>query len=430
MNAVAHRALNIESIRRDFPILSTLVNGYPLVYLDNGATSQKPNLVIDSQTDYYLHQNANIHRGVHFLSQLATQKYDVAREKTQAFLNAASTREVIFTAGCTAAINLVAQTYGRQILKAGDEILISTMEHHSNIIPWQLVAAQTGAIVRQIPITDEGEIDLDAYAKLLSERTKIVGIVHVSNSLGTINPVQKMIAQAHLVGAVVLVDGAQAGPHERIDVQAIDADFYVLSCHKMYAPTGVGVLYGKEALLKAMPPYQGGGDMIHTVSFDGSTYADLPYKFEAGTPNIAGVIGLGAAIDYLAGLGRGLLQEPDSSLGRALDAAFSGIKNYEHELTTYGMERLSDISGVRITGTAKEKAGILAFTMDCAHPHDIGTVFDHKGIAIRAGHHCCMPLMKRLGVPATARASLSFYNTVEEIDRLVDGVLMVKEMFG
>ena len=430
MSLATQKTLDIKAVRADFPILDTLVTGHPLVYLDNGASSQKPIPMIDATDAYWRDTNANVHRGVHHLSQKATREFDRSREKIQVFLNARSSKEVVFTAGCTASINLVAQSWGRANLAQGDEILISTMEHHSNIVPWQLIAEQTGAVVKVIPITDSGEIELDVYEKLLSERTKIVGIVHVSNSLGTINPVKEMIRLAHGVGAKVLVDGAQAGPHMRIDVQDLDADFYTLSCHKMYAPTGVGVLYGKQALLEAMPPYQGGGDMIYTVTFEKTTYAELPYKFEAGTPNIAGVIGLGATIDYLAGLGSQLLDESSSDLGLQLDACFDWISSSEKELTDYGTALLSEIPGLRLTGTAAKKAGILAFTLDCAHPHDVGTVLDNQGIAVRTGHHCCMPLMRRLSVPATTRASLALYNTKDEIDRLAFGVRKVKEMFA
>ncbi|MDR3690824.1 MAG: cysteine desulfurase [Fimbriimonas sp.] len=429
MNTATLTKLDVTQVRADFPILETVVNGRPLVYLDNGATSQKPLSVIRSQDDYYRSSNANVHRGVHHLSQIATRQFDLAREKVRVLLNARHAHEVIFTAGCTASINLVVQAWGRLNVKAGDEILVSTMEHHSNIVSWQLLAEQVGATVRPIPITDEGEIELDTYRSMLSERTKVVGIVHVSNSLGTVNPVKQMIEWAHAVGAVVLVDGAQAAPHMRIDVQAVDADFYTLSCHKMFAPTGIGVLYGKESLLDEMPPYQGGGDMINTVSFNGTTYAKLPFKFEAGTPNIAGVIGLGAAVDYLASIGQQLSKGDTATMAENLDAAFAWIEHHEAGLTKYGMKALADIPGVRLTGTSPHKAGILAFTLDVVHPHDIGTVLDSQGIAIRAGHHCCMPLMTRLGVPATARASLALYNTREEIDRLVSAVEIVREMF-
>lgn len=430
MSLLTKKPVDIQSIRRDFPILDTLVNGHTLVYLDNGASSQKPTAVIEAMNEYYLHTHANVHRGVHYLSQKATQQFDRARELMRVFLNARSGKEVIFTAGCTASINLVAQSWGRANLKAGDEILISTMEHHSNIVPWQLIAEQTGAVVRVIPMTDSGELELDVYERMLNERTKMVALVHVSNSLGTINPVKDMIHSAHRIGAKVLIDGAQGAPHLRIDVQDLDADFYAVSCHKMYGPTGIGVLYGKQHLLEAMPPYQGGGDMIHTVSFEKTTYAELPFKFEAGTPNIAGVVGLGATVEYLAAIGSRLVEEPNVELGGRLDACFEWIGDHESDLTKYGTEALSEVSGLKLTGTAPHKAGILAFTMDCAHPHDVGTVLDNVGIAVRTGHHCCMPLMHRLGVPATTRASLGIYNTKQEIDSLVDGVKKVKEMFG
>ncbi len=430
MNVLTRKSLDIDAIRADFPILQTLVNGHQLVYLDNGASSQKPLYVIDAMDTYWKQTNANVHRGVHHLSQKATQQFDAARETMRVFLNASSSKEVIFTAGCTASINLVAQTWGRTNIQAGDEILISTMEHHSNIVPWQLLADQVGAVIKVIPMTDAGEIELDVYEKLLSDKTKLVGIVHVSNSLGTINPVKEMIQLAHKAGAKVLVDGAQAAPHMRIDVQALDADFYVVSCHKMYAPTGIGVLYGKQQLLEAMPPYQGGGDMIYTVSFEKTTYAELPYKFEAGTPNIAGVIGLGASVEYLATLGQQLLGDSEGSLSQNLDACFGWIEEREAELLAYGTAAISDISGLKLTGTAAHKAGILAFTLDCAHPHDVGTVLDNQGIAVRTGHHCCMPVMTRLGIPATTRASIGLYNTFEDIDDLVAGIKRVKELFG
>ncbi len=426
----AESGFDVNQIRAEFPILSTQVNGKPLVYLDNGASSQKPVAVIEAMDAYWRETNANVHRGVHYLSQKATREFDASREKVRAFLGAKHSHEIIFTAGCTASINLVAESWGRSNLKAGDEILISTMEHHSNTVPWQLIAQRVGATVLPIPISDAGEIDLDAYRGMLSERTKMVAIIHVSNSLGTINPVKEIIQMAHAAGAKVLVDGAQAGPHIRINVQDLNADFYTLSCHKMYAPTGIGVLYGKETLLNEMPPYQGGGDMIHTVSFEKTTYAPLPYKFEAGTPNIAGVIGLGSTIDYLAALGSRFENREVADISEALDAAFRTLEAREKELTDYGMQVLGDIDGVRLTGTAPNKVGILAFTLDCAHPHDVGTVLDNIGIAVRTGHHCCMPLMKRLGVPATTRASLAMYNTHEEIDELVVGIKKVKELFG
>jgi cysteine desulfurase/selenocysteine lyase len=426
------KPLDLTRFREDFPILRTQVNGRPLIYLDNAATSQKPQHVLDVLDAYWTQANANVHRGVHHLSQKATKQFDDAREKIRILLNARSTKEVILTKGCTEGINLVANGIGSAPLNvgSGDEILLSHMEHHSNIVPWQIAAEKVGAVIKVIPITDAGEIDLQAYEELLSERTKIVGIVHVSNSLGTINPVKQMVAMAHRVGALVLVDGAQAGPHHLIDVQDIDADFYTLSCHKIYAPTGVGVLYGKQSLLEAMPPYHGGGDMIRTVSFEKSTYADLPAKFEAGTPNIAGVIGLGAAIDYLAGMARQSLSQPELPQREALEQAYRALHAQEVALTDYTTERLSQMPGLRITGTAKEKAGIIAFTLEGAHPHDIGTILDSEGIGIRAGHHCCMPLMKRLGVPATARASFAFYNTFEEADQLIDGIGRVREMFA
>jgi cysteine desulfurase / selenocysteine lyase len=412
------------AVRGDFPILRQTVNGKPLSYLDNAATAQKPQIVLDVMDRYWSGTNANIHRGVHYLSQKATAQYDEARESIRRLLNAKHAHEVILTKGCTEGINLVAQSYARNRLKPGDEILLSTMEHHSNIVPWQLVAEQTGAVVKAIPITDAGEIDLEGYRALLSDRTKIVGVVHVSNSLGTINPVKEMARLAHDAGAIIVIDGAQGGPHLRVNVQDIDADFYTLSCHKIYAPTGVGTLYGKESLLDSMPPYHGGGDMVRTVSFEKTTYAPLPAKFEAGTPNIAGVIGLGAAIEYLESLGAPLGGDDP------LASTFAAIQQRERELVSRTVAGLSEIEGVRLIGTAKDKAGIVGFVMDQAHPHDIGTILDSEGIAIRAGHHCCMPLMTRLGVPATARASFAFYNTEEEADRLVQGVRQVKEMFS
>jgi len=415
---------NPPTTRADFPILSTEANGHPLIYLDNAATTQKPVAVLQALDRYWTTQNANVHRGVHHLSQVATRLYDEAREKARVLLNAKSTAEVIFTKGTTDGINLVAASLS---LSEGDEILLSTMEHHSNIVPWQLAAGKVGAVVRPIPITDEGEIVWDAYVDLLkSGRVKVVGIVHVSNSLGTVNPIKEMARLAHEAGALILVDGAQAAPHTLIDVQDLDADFYTLSGHKLYGPTGIGVLYGKESLLNAMPPYQGGGDMIRVVTFERTTYADLPAKFEPGTPNIAGVIGLGAAVDYLSSLGG----KPSGNLRNDLGAAFAEIERYEHALLGYATEKLSKIDGLTITGTAREKAGILAFTLRQAHPHDIGTILDQLGIAVRTGHHCCQPLMRRLGVPATARASFAFYNTFEEIDRLADGVESITEMFA
>ncbi len=402
----------VERIRNDFPILKQQVHGKPLVYLDNAATSQKPQVVIDTVTQYYLAQNSNVHRGVHFLSEQATQAFEGARAKVARFLNASNAREVIFVRGATEGINLVAQSYGRTFIKAGDEILISAMEHHSNIVPWQMLCEQIGARLRVIPFNYDGELFLDEYERLLNEWTKLVAVVHVSNALGTINPIKQIIEMAHRRGIPVLVDGAQAVPHMRVDVQELECDFYAFSGHKLFGPTGIGVLYGKADLLEAMPPYQGGGDMISAVTFEKTHYNTLPYKFEAGTPDIAGVIGLGVAIDYLSEIG--------------LDA----ITAYEHELLAYATDALSTIKGVRIIGTAREKAGVLSFVLDGIHAHDIGTILDHEGIAIRAGHHCAMPVMQRFGVPATARASLAFYNTKEEVDALIRAIHKVIEVFG
>ena len=405
-------ALDVENIRRDFPLLTQKIHGKSLVYLDNAATTQKPQAVIDRITRYYQEENSNIHRGVHSLSEKATQAYEAARAKVRGFLNASQDREILFVRGATEGINLVAQSYGRVFIKAGDEIVLSVMEHHSNIVPWQMLCEERGAALRVIPINDTGELGRDEYEKLLNERTKLVSIVHISNALGTINPVKQMIRSAHDRGIPVLVDGAQAVPHLAVDVQELDCDFYVFSGHKLFGPTGIGILYGKAGLLEQMPPYQGGGDMISSVSFEKTCYNTLPYKFEAGTPHIAGGIGLGAAIDYLNGIG------------------MERIAAYEQELLAYATDALSGIPGMRIIGTAKEKAGVLSFILDGVHPHDIGTILDHEGIAIRAGHHCAMPLMQRLGVPATARASLAFYNTKEEIDLLVKGIYKVKEVFA
>ncbi len=402
---------NPELIRQDFPILHQEIYGKPLVYLDNAATTQKPQIVIDAVSNYYSRYNSNIHRGVHYLSQQATDAYENARKTVQKFINATSTKEIIFTRGTTEAINLVACSYGRENLKQGDEIIISTMEHHSNIVPWQMLCEQTGAILHVIPITDSGEIILEEYQKLLNDRTKIVSIIHVSNSLGTINPVKIMTEMAHESGAVVLVDGAQAIQHFAVDVQDIGCDFYAFSGHKLYAPTGIGVLYGKRKLLEAMKPYQGGGDMILSVSFEKTTYNELPHKFEAGTPNISGVIGLGAAINYLNNIG------------------FEKISAYEDEVLSYGTALLSEIETLHIIGTAKEKSSVLSFSIDGIHPHDIGTFLDRDGIAVRAGHHCTQPLMKRYSVPATTRASISFYNTKAEIDALVVSLKKIIRMF-
>jgi len=404
--------LDIERIREDFPILRHQIRGKPLVYLDNAATSQKPQVVIDAVSRFYSAENANIHRGVHYLSERATVAYDEVREKVAQFLNARSSREIIFTRGTTEGINLVAQSYGRTNLKPGDEIVITAMEHHSNIVPWQLVCEQTGAVLKAAPINDDGELDVTAFEQLLSDRTRLVAVVHLSNALGTINPIKRLVALAHARGIPVLVDGAQAAPHLAVDVQDLDCDFFVFSGHKVLGPTGVGVLYGKEALLERMPPYQGGGDMIETVTLQRSTWAPVPSKFEAGTPMIAQVIGMGAALDYVADLG------------------LESIAAWEHELLSYATERLRGIEGIRLIGTAREKASVLSFVLDGAHPHDIGTILDDEGVAIRVGHHCAQPVMERFGLPATARASFAFYNTFAEIDVLADGITNVKKMFA
>ena len=405
-------AFDVRQIREDFPILKQRVNGKPLVYLDNAASTQKPRSVIDTVVRYYETCNANIHRGVHHLSQLATEEYEGARAKVKEFINAKEAREVIFVRGTTEAINLVAASFGRKNVGPGDEVLITAMEHHSNIVPWQILCEEKGAKLRVVPITHEGELRLDEYQKLLSPRTKIVSIVHVSNTLGTINPVRRIVELAHARNIPVLLDGAQAIPHLPIDVQALDCDFYAFSGHKLYGPTGIGVLYGKAKLLEAMPPYQGGGEMISSVTFEKTTYNVIPHKFEAGTPNIAGVIGLGTAIDYLNEIG------------------LENIAAHEQELLAYATERLQAIPGVRLIGTAKERSGAISFVLDGVHPHDIGTILDEDGIALRTGHHCTQPLMDRFGVPATARAALAFYNTREEIDALIRGIYKVKEMFA
>jgi cysteine desulfurase / selenocysteine lyase len=403
---------DVQKLRRDFPILRQRVHGRTLVYLDNAATSQKPQVVIDAICRYYERDNANIHRGVHFLSEHATEEYEGARRTVQHFLNAADASEIIFVRGATEAINLVAQTYGRTNVRAGDEVLITAMEHHSNIVPWQILCEEKAARLRVAPISDSGELLLEDFGKLLGPRTKIVALTHISNALGTINPVQPIIEMAHRWNIPVLVDGAQAVPHVKVDVQALDCDFYVFSGHKVYGPTGIGVLYGKSALLEAMPPYQGGGDMISSVTFEKTIYNQLPYKFEAGTPHIAGAIGLGAAIDYLTGIG------------------LEGVAGYEHDLLCYATQTVSAIPGVRIIGTARQKVGVLAFVLDGVHAHDVGTILDQEGIAIRTGHHCAQPVMQRFGVPATARASLAFYNTKQEIDALVAGIQKVRQVFG
>jgi cysteine desulfurase / selenocysteine lyase len=403
--------MDVRRIRRDFPILSEQIHGKPLVYLDNAATSQKPRAVIEALSRFYYHDYSNIHRGVHLLSQRATSAYEESRAAAQSFLNASESREIIFTRGTTEAINLVASSYGRERVKEGDEILITTMEHHSNIVPWQMLCQEKKARLCVVPITDEGELELDQYARMLTPRTRMVAAVHVSNVLGTVNPIREMIALAHGRGVPVLIDGAQAVPHMRVDVQDLDCDFYAFSSHKVYGPTGVGVLYGKAALLEQMAPYQGGGDMISSVTFEETKYNTIPHKFEAGTPNIAGVVGLAAAIDYVNGIG--------------LDR----IKAYEQQLLTYTMESLSSVPGLRLIGTAREKASVVSFTLRGVHPHDIGTIVDEHGIAIRTGHHCAQPLMDRYEIPATARASLALYNTREETDALVEAIHRVKEVF-
>jgi cysteine desulfurase/selenocysteine lyase len=403
---------DVEKVRKDFPVLSQTVNGKPLVYLDNGASSQVPNLVIERGTHYLEQEHSNIHRGVHYLSQKATTAYEGAREKVKRFINAREAKECIFVRGTTEGINLVAQSYGRKFFNGGDEILISEMEHHSNIIPWQMIAEERGAKIRVIPMNDRGELVREEYENLLNERTKMVAVAHVSNSLGTINPIKEMTATAHKFGVPVLVDGAQSVPHFPVDVQDLDCDFFVFSGHKMYGPTGSGILYGKKEWLDKMPPYQTGGGMIRTVSFEKTTFAELPEKFEAGTPAIAAGIGLGAAIDYIDSI----------DLARAYE--------YEHELLEYATEKLSAIEGVKIIGTAKEKASVLSFTIENIHPHDIGTILDQSGIAIRAGHHCAQPVMKKFCVPATARASFAFYNKHEEVDKLAEAVQKVIEVFS
>jgi cysteine desulfurase/selenocysteine lyase len=404
--------VSVAGCRHHFPVLRQWVNGKPLVYFDNAATSQKPQVVIDAMMRYYEEENSNIHRGVHYLSERATAAYERVREKVAAFLNAASTDEIIFVRGTTEGINLVAQSFSRRGIQAGDEVVISAMEHHSNIVPWQMVCEEKGATLRVIPMTRNGELILDEYRQVLSARTRIVAVTHVSNALGTINPVKEIIRIAHGRGIPVLVDGAQAVPHMTVDVQDLDADFYAFSAHKMLGPTGVGILYGKRSFLESMPPYQGGGDMIRSVTFEKTTYADLPHKFEAGTPNIGGGIGLGAAIDYLKQLDLG------------------AVAAYEHDLLTYATEQVKKIPGIAIIGTAREKAGVLSFIMEGVHPHDIGTILDSEGIAIRTGHHCAQPVMAFFGVPATARASFAFYNTKEEVDALVKGLYRVKEVLG
>ena len=403
---------DVERIRQDFPALHQQVHGKPLVYLDNAATTQKPQAVIDALNAYYTRDNANIHRGVHLLSERATDAYESARRRIQHHLNAASPREIIFVRQATEAINLVAASFGRTLVGAGDEIVISAIEHHANIVPWQMVCEEKGARLKVVPVDDRGDLIMDEYARLLGPRTRLVAITQVSNALGTITPIEDIIRLAHRENIPVLVDGAQAAPHQAVDVRALDCDFFVFSGHKTYGPTGIGVLYGKEAWLERMPPYQGGGDMIKMVTFEKTIYNDLPYKFEAGTPHIAGAIGLATALDYLDGLG--------------LDR----VAAWEHELLEYGTELLQAVPGVRLIGTARRKAAVLSFVLDGVHPHDVGTILDHEGVAVRAGHHCAMPVMARFGVPATVRASLGLYNTPAELETLATAVRTAREIVG
>lgn len=405
-------ALNLQTIRADFPILHQEVNGYPLVYLDNAASSQKPLQVIDKISEYYHHDNANIHRGVHRLSQRATDAYELSRTKVRQFVNAQSDKEIIFTRGATEAINLVAQSFMRPMLKAGDEILISHLEHHANIVPWQILCEQTGAKLKVIPMTQTGELDLTDFDAMLTSKTKLLAVGQVSNALGTVNPVKAMTAKARAKGIAVLIDGAQAVPHMAVDVQDLDCDFYVFSGHKMFAPTGIGALYGREELLNAMPPYQGGGDMILSVSFGKTIYNELPYKFEAGTPHIAGAIGLGAAIDYMWAIG------------------IDNIAAQEHHLLELATSKINALSGVEIIGTAKEKASVISFMIDGVHPHDVGTIFDQRGVAIRTGHHCAQPVMEFYDIPATARASFAFYNNDDDVEALIKAIIKTQELFA
>jgi cysteine desulfurase/selenocysteine lyase len=408
----AQATLDVAAVRRDFPVLGRSVHGRPLAYLDNAASSQRPRAVIEAMSRYYETSHANVHRGVHTLSQEATELFEGARATVRRFLNARSTREIVFVRGTTEAVNLVAQSFARPRFGPGDEILISWLEHHANIVPWQLVCQQTGATLKVAPITQDGEVDFEAFAGLLSPRTRLVALAHVSNALGTVVPVRRFIAEAHRRGVPVLLDGAQAVPHMPVDVQSLDCDFYAFSGHKMCGPTGIGVLYGREALLREMPPWQGGGDMILAVSFDKTVYNELPYKFEAGTPAIADAIGLAAAVDYLQGLG------------------LARIAAVEHDLLEYANAQLAAVPGLRFVGTAQDKAAVVSFTIERVHPHDLGTILDHEGVAIRTGHHCAMPVMEFFGVPATARASFAFYNTREEVDRLVAALHVAREMLG
>ena len=407
---LARAASRIERCRRDFPILDQQIDGQPLVFLDSAASSQRPQQVIDAVTRYETHDHANVHRGVHTLSQRATDAFEQARDKVRAFINAAESREIVFTRGTTEAINLVAASFTGPCIGAGDEILVSELEHHANIVPWQLLAERTGARVVPIAITERGEFDYDSYLDALNERTRIVAVAHVSNALGTVLPVEAIVADAHKRGIPVLLDGAQGVPHGSVDVRAIDCDFYAFSGHKMYAPTGIGALYAKADHLAAMPPWQGGGDMILEVSFEGTTYNDIPFRFEAGTPNISGAIGLGAAIDYLGALG------PDA------------IAAYESDLLDYATSALADIEGLRIIGEAEHKVAVISFVLGSAHPHDVGTILDHQGIAVRTGHHCAMPVMQRFGLPGTARASFGIYNNRQDVDRLVAALRVCAEM--
>ena len=409
---VDRSSFDIQYIRKQFPVLAQTVRGKPLVYLDNAATTQKPQVVLDTLFRYYTAENANIHRGVYELSQNATRAYEGARSKIAAFLNAAEPAEIIFTRNATEGINLVAQTFGRSKVGAGDEVVISEMEHHSNIVPWQLLCEEKGARLRVVPITDDGELMLDELSSLLGPRTKLVSIVHMSNSLGTVNPVRQVVELAHKFDIPVLIDGSQAAYHMSVDVRALDCDFYVVTGHKLYGPTGIGALYGRRSLLDAMPPYQGGGDMISSVTFERTTYNELPHKFEAGTPHIAGAIGLGAAVDFIA------------------DVGFGAIAAHERQLLEYATTALSGVPGLRLIGTAREKASILSFVLEGVHPHDVGTVVDTEGVAIRTGHHCTQPVMDRFGVPATARASLAMYNTTDEVDHLVMALAKVREVFA
>jgi cysteine desulfurase / selenocysteine lyase len=405
-------SIDIDKIRADFPILSTKINGKSLVYFDNAATSQKPKAVIDALNGYYEGYNANIHRGIHHLAEKATAAYEETRKAMKLWLNARSIEEIIFTQGTTDGINLVAQSYGRNFLSAGDEVLISTMEHHSNIVPWQLLAKEKGIILKIIPISQEGDIFMDEYEKMLSPKTKFVSVVHVSNSMGTINPVKEIIDKAHAIGAKVLIDGAQAVCHLDIDFQELNADFYVFSAHKFFGPTGVGVLYGKKEILEAMPPYRGGGEMIKEVTFEKTTYADLPYKFEAGTPNIADVVAMKYAIDYIKSIGK------------------RNIAAQEDKILKYATEKLLEIEGLKIVGTAKEKIGVISFTLENVHPQDVGILLDQQGIAVRTGHHCTQPLMQFFGIPGTIRASFAVYNTIEEVDVLVKALQKVKNLLS